>query len=408
MKNKYFDENLYSLEKNLISEELSRNRFSLKLKFKKELEKKFENYYYFIIKESMRFTIILGVIIYFIFGILDFLTYRNLLKELFIIRYIVGGIPVVLISLLVLKAKKSSSIQTLFSITLIIVGISLILMILIVNDETNRYYAGLTVVLLFSYVAVGLRLKYSLIIGWGLILIYSVLSIFFMKVNSIFQINNIFFLIFFNIIGMISSFFYEKHQRNLFLLSSLIVIKRKELEKANKKLKELSIKDPLTKIANRRYFDDFYKREWKRALRHNQPISIIMLDIDYFKKYNDSLGHQKGDKVLHQIAKVLNNFTRRAGDLVARYGGEEFIIVLSGTNNIHAFEIANKIKQKISELKIHHPNSDISNYLTISFGISTTIPTKQKDFETLIKKADDNLYKAKENGRNRIENSILE
>ena len=356
----------------------------------------------------MRFTIILGVIIYFIFGLLDFLTYRNLLKELFTIRYVFGGIPVILISLSVLKATKASTIQMLFSMSLIIAGLSIILMIFLVNDPTNRYYAGLTVVLLFSYVAVGLRLKYSLIIGWGLILIYSVLSLFFMKVDPIFQINNIFFLIFFNIIGMISSFFYEKHQRNLFLLSSLIVIERKELEKANKKLKELSIKDPLTKIANRRFFSEFYKREWKRALRHNQPISIIMLDIDYFKKYNDSLGHQKGDKVLYQIAKTLNNFTRRAGDLVARYGGEEFIIVLSGTNNTYAFEIAEKIKQKISELKIHHPDSNVSNYLTLSFGISTTIPNKQKDFEDLIKKADDNLYKAKDKGRNRIENSILE
>jgi len=405
MINKYFDERLYLLDKKFISEELEKKEF--KLSFKKELEEKFKQYYFTRIKRLMKYTIILGILIYLIFGALDLLTYKEYLLDLYLIRYVLGGIPVISLGLSVLKAKRETTIQILFTLSLFAAGLSIIAMMFKVNDPSNRYYAGLTVVLLFSYIATGLRFKYTLLIGWGLIVIYLISSLFFMKVNPIFQINNIFFLIFFNIIGMISSYWFEKHQRNLFLLSNLIVIERKELEKINRKLKDLSIKDPLTKIANRRYFNEFFSREWKRALRHNQPISVIMLDIDYFKKYNDSLGHQKGDKVLLKIAHVLNNFTRRAGDLAARYGGEEFVIVLSGTNLENALQITKKIKNKIKGLNIEHPDSDVSNYLTVSFGVATTIPNKDKRCEKLLLHADKCMYLAKEKGRNRIEYKIF-
>ena len=176
---------------------------------------------------------------------------------------------------------------------------------------------------------------------------------------------------------------------------------QQQLINANIKLNKLANTDALTNIANRRFFDATLKSEIKRCARHNQPVSLIICDIDFFKRYNDNYGHQKGDDALKQVASALSSLCKREGDLAARYGGEEFAIILPFTGLEQCEHFTTLIQQKIKSLKIAHDYSSVSNKLTISIGYTTCLVTKASTSETLIKVADKALYLAKDSGRNK-------
>ena len=167
-------------------------------------------------------------------------------------------------------------------------------------------------------------------------------------------------------------------------------------------LARLSFIDGLTGIANRRYLDERLQQEWRRALREDQLISLLLIDIDFFKKYNDFYGHLAGDDSLRQVASAIAQSAARGCDLAARYGGEEFTVLLPGENSDGAIAVAQKIMQAISELKIVHAVSEVSPLLTVSIGIATILPCKDMTADALLKMADRALYKAKASGRNRF------
>jgi len=175
-----------------------------------------------------------------------------------------------------------------------------------------------------------------------------------------------------------------------------------ELERSNKYVKEISLTDELTQLANRRYFMSVLQREWFRNQRTSTQLAIIMIDIDYFKNYNDILGHQAGDLCLKKIAKVIKDNIKRSGDLAARYGGEEFICILPNTDIQGAATVAAYIQQSTLSKKIQHPNSLCSDYVTLSIGIASIIPSNESNPDKLIAEADKMLYKAKIQGRNRV------
>jgi len=166
-------------------------------------------------------------------------------------------------------------------------------------------------------------------------------------------------------------------------------------------LESISFLDGLTQIPNRRKFDHYFELMWNVALRQNSEISVIMMDIDYFKLFNDTYGHQVGDECLKTIAQQLEKTVTRKTDFVGRYGGEEFVCVLPNTNLEDAFMVAEKMRQAIVELKIPHEGSKISNIVTISLGIASTTPQKGEKRSSIIEKADKALYHSKELGRNR-------
>jgi diguanylate cyclase (GGDEF)-like protein len=176
-----------------------------------------------------------------------------------------------------------------------------------------------------------------------------------------------------------------------------------KLVEANKKLEHLANYDVLTGVANRRNFMDTFEKEWKRSRRNKLPLSLIMIDVDFFKAYNDNYGHQAGDECLKNIAPLLQEVLTRPGDMAARYGGEEFVVILPETNLEGTTLIAEKMRKKVESAKIAHDLSTISDYVTISLGTATTIPSIRKKPDSLIAAADEALYKAKRNGRNRIE-----
>ena len=177
------------------------------------------------------------------------------------------------------------------------------------------------------------------------------------------------------------------------------ITERKETEAL---LWRLSTLDGLTEISNRRALDTFLDEEWKRAQRGGYKIEMMMIDVDQFKRYNDTYGHLMGDDCLKQVANILKQDAQRPGDMVARFGGEEFAVVFSMKEDQKALRFAEKIRRDVEALKIPHEQSDISDYLTVSIGVASMIPTQETSQEHLIKAADDALYKAKKEGRNRV------
>lgn len=176
-----------------------------------------------------------------------------------------------------------------------------------------------------------------------------------------------------------------------------------QIKKLNDQLEQLSRTDSLTGLYNRRHFDKKLNQEWNRALRSRQKLSCILLDIDYFKHYNDYYGHQAGDKCLVDISKLMKETFRRAGDIIARYGGEEFIIIMAESNKRDTQAAIEKFQKALADLRIPHKGSEIGIYVTVSAGLINQVPTKDEAIEDFIRKADEALYQAKANGRNRWE-----
>ena len=174
----------------------------------------------------------------------------------------------------------------------------------------------------------------------------------------------------------------------------------REMQVLNQKLQILANIDSLTQIPNRHRFKEFYNREWRRMAREQSPLAVILCDIDYFKKYNDSYGHQAGDHCLQKVAQAIANIVKRPADLVARYGGEEFVIILPNTEGLGALKVAEAIRQKIEQLQLEHARSTVSDFVTLSLGVSYVVPSQDSSQELLLATADKALYQAKQQGRN--------
>ncbi len=182
----------------------------------------------------------------------------------------------------------------------------------------------------------------------------------------------------------------------------LLEVKR-QLEEANTILHRLSFIDGLTGIANRRRFDEFIEIEWKRAARERIPVAVVMMDLDHFKRYNVTLGHEAGDQILRRVGSALNAALRRPTDLAARYGGEEFIVALPNADEEGARVQAERLHEAIADLRIPHPDSVVGAFLTVSAGAASAIPPiGDSSPAALLAAADRAMYEAKRQGRNRV------
>lgn len=180
------------------------------------------------------------------------------------------------------------------------------------------------------------------------------------------------------------------------------------LFKSHFQLNALATEDGLTGIPNRRKLDESLKKDWNTAVRNQEFISLLLLDIDYFKQYNDHYGHQAGDECLKSVANILKSMVERATDTVARYGGEEFAVVLPNTPSDGAKVVAERIRKAIENAAITHEYSIVSKKLTVSIGVASFIPQPGQAIESILNVADKALYRSKDNGRNRVSAEVLE
>jgi diguanylate cyclase (GGDEF)-like protein len=184
-------------------------------------------------------------------------------------------------------------------------------------------------------------------------------------------------------------------------LEAQVAAQTEELRRANARLEELSMNDELTGVANRRRFDQALADEWSRARRHRLPIALALLDLDHFKRLNDSRGHREGDLCLQAVARHLDAAVRRTGDLVARWGGEEFALLLPGTDLAGAIAVAEELRAGIEALALPHEAAPAGR-VTASVGVAAAVPTPEEGPEGLVEAADRALYRAKDEGRNRV------
>lgn len=177
---------------------------------------------------------------------------------------------------------------------------------------------------------------------------------------------------------------------------------RRQLEHRNRDLERISALDTLTQIANRRRFDAALRQEWRRSARDESSLSLVFCDIDYFKRFNDTYGHQAGDECLVRVAQAMEETLNRPADLVARYGGEEFIALLVDTGLEGARMLAERMRARVEALKVEHRASEVAAHLTVSLGVASVVPKPALRPEDLVDLADRALYAAKEGGRNRV------
>lgn len=266
------------------------------------------------------------------------------------------------------------------------------------GQNSPLLYAGIIFAILIVYTCVGLTflwgLAANLIGGFSAILIMNFIHI---SVNwSLF--NRIYLCS--SILGLGLSYALENQERKNFLNTFLLRLTIQKGEELTKQLESLSRLDSLTGIANRRHLDNVLDDEWNRAMRQNQPLTIMLIDVDHFKLYNDKFGHLAGDNCLRQVAQLFSRMTKRSGELAARYGGEEFLLVYPAMDVTLAKEQAARLLHQIASLAIPHPNG---HFVSFSIGLCVSIPSPDVDIAQLLHHADTALYKAKANGRNRYE-----
>jgi diguanylate cyclase (GGDEF)-like protein len=268
------------------------------------------------------------------------------------------------------------------------------------GDSVILTYTGTMYIVIVLYSFVCLRFRAAMIIGWTGGLVGIVLS-YLLGHNINWKLYNLTYTIT-SILVMCLAYALDWQERTNFLQACLL---RHSVDKGHQlavQLNKLSRQDGLTGLANRRHLDEVMKHEWNRALRQQHPLTLMIIDVDFFKFYNDKLGHLAGDECLQQIAQLITSLAKRSGELAARYGGEEFVLLFPTMSEHEAARQAERLLSGLEKLALPNPDST-RPYVTISVGIAVIEPNTLTCVEQLLRQADAALYKAKANGRNRYE-----
>ena len=368
--------------------------------FPKELEVVYKNQYKNEAAYEFRFRapIILGLYLYLSFG-----TYQALPAEMrfeWIVYYGWVGMIIVFAWLLAFVPSMNKWFDHYVCLgSTGAVALTFTLINVLEQGQNNvLFHAAMMYAVVIIYGFVGMRFYTAIIAGWcgGLIGIgistWLNGSIDWTILNRTYTFSSF--------LGMALAYATDRQHRENYLQNCMIELNRLELMRQAQQLSILSQQDALTGLANRRYLDEVLENEWRSAIRHKLPITIMMIDIDFFKLYNDALGHIQGDQCLRRIAILLGSISSRSGDLAARYGGEEFLLLFSVTDKDQALIQVQQLMELVRNIGIIHPKSTVSKHVTISVGVATMIPHLNDKLSDFISRADHALYTAKSNGRN--------
>ena len=378
------------------------------LRFNNELEREFQQNYAHIYCAHMQIAAIIGFIVFMTSGGLDLIFMSMVAGRTWFIR-LVAGAPMLGLVLFGFRRGMRSSQYHFFSTIFYCIFAGGLMAIALSSPEPYCYYYlnSVTIVIIILYAVSRIQFKWGVCTAIIILITINVEMICFDLTSNIpflaiVIIGNYVFIASTGC-ALIGAFLIERSLRQNYLQSHMISITNRQLEELNLSLQYLSSLDGLTQIANRRSLDSTLAREWQRAIRKCEPIGLIMLDIDHFKLFNDTYGHQAGDECLRVVALLLKGYARRPGDLVARYGGEEFALVLIGSNAEQARIVAEQLCKEISEEMISYKNN-IQVHVTASLGVASIVPGQllQAGPEALILAADQALYRAKRSGRNRV------
>ena len=383
--------------------ELEQTFWGRRRKFPEEVEAAFQVEMDRMRERRLRKTGLAAVLLYSAFAISDRVMIPDAYAQAWAIRFFVVVPLLLLCTFFVYRIRHAVWREAVLSVTLITCGISLPWIAgLSTHPNAAHYQTGVTLIVLFGNIVVSLRFRSALVMSTAMTIIYGLSLGSIDAIPPEVRFNNWLFCFAAVTISLIANFRMDQDQRRAYFARLREHERNKELSHAVELLAKLSAEDALTQIANRREFDRRLDVEWGRARRDGTPLSLIMVDVDCFKNYNDHYGHQAGDACLQQIARSLREIPQRPADLVARFGGEEFVVLLPATAQEDAAVLAERMRSAIADLQIPHATSRVGPGVTASFGVAALHPVGNQQAANLVAAADAALYVAKEKGRNRV------
>lgn len=378
------------------------NNQGWRLRFPAPIEADFQADYTRRYQTHMIISGLLGILALLACGVIDPFWMPEVATDLWLIRAYTTA-PILILLLLARTPFFTQHMQAVIAVGACIFVAGLVALSHTAQEPFSHYFAGaITLVMLVVFVLSRLQFVWGLGSAAVMMLILNLSHV--LVGTRDLQLVTIHNFIFFAsaMFALVGTFLIERGLRQNYLQSRLLAFENHDLEESNLRLQYLTAIDGLTQIANRRSLDMTLTTEWQRALRKREPLGVVMIDVDHFKLFNDTYGHQAGDECLRGVAAALKDFARRPGDLAARYGGEEFVLVLTNATAQQARLVAQRVRDKILELAIPHQRSSHGS-VTASFGVASMVPSQSHGGpEVLLLAADQALYRAKHAGRNRV------
>ena len=373
------------------------------LRFPPELERVYRLFVH--TGRRRRYIVLAGValVLYDLFAICDWFILPDIFRFAAAIRFLVVT-PAILAGIWLLRRRGGGRLLDPAAAILLLLGLASLCLFMALSHHPNviHYYSGISVILMFSNMILRQPFPYALSVSLAGCLLYLLTLPHIPTMPREAAVSSVMVIATSALFSLLGNFQMNYEHRRDFLMSALQQISGRKLSRVNSQLERLSLTDGLTGLPNRRQFDLTLQREWHAAQRNRYPLTLVFLDVDHFKNYNDNYGHPAGDICLRRIGAVLTMVSKRAQDLPARYGGEEFVVLLPHTDQEQGRQLAEGIRQDVEDLAIPHDYSEAANVVTISLGVASLTPDRGHHPDDLVALADQALYAAKQGGRNRV------
>lgn len=359
------------------------------LRFDGELEAAYKGYHTEVFLLRLRWALLVAILLVMAFAVLDAISLPPDVREGVLAIRLGLIVPATLLTwMATYRAQLHSNLQVLGGACATVCGLGVVGIIWVARAHAFPMpYEGIILVTVFFYFLCGLRFSVASLAGWLTFLGYTAMELI-SELDPAVLLYNLFFLATANVIGSVGCYFLEYATRQGFLALGL--------------LQDLADKDPLTGLYNRRAFSERAEASWRQAQREGQPVAVAMLDVDFFKRYNDHYGHSAGDEALRAVAQVLGSHARRPLDVTARYGGEEFVGFWYGLDEAAVQHRLEQLRAEVEGLGLAHAESAVAPVVTLSIGLAWQVPQPHQGIPDALRVADVALYLAKEQGRNRV------